>query len=83
MSRLSDVDHHVPLVRERWATIQSELFASAYQLAVEGKRLIDEGQLAAASQLLTDYMANNTRRMLSELGIIMFELEASKISMVL
>jgi dipeptidase len=74
---------NVPVIRERWATFQNEMFESAYQLAVEGKRLSDEGETAAAAQLLTGYMANNTHRMMNELEALLLDLQESKMQAVL
>lgn len=49
----------VPMVRQRWAQLQSRLFDSAYSAAREGKRLIDEGHKDAAAQMLTNSMGEN------------------------
>jgi dipeptidase len=50
----------VPAVRERWAKFQAQLFETAYEVAREGRRLIDEGHASRASRTLTDYMEENT-----------------------
>jgi hypothetical protein len=54
----------IPDIREQWAKFQSRLFETAYQMATEGRHLIDNGKIDTASRLLTDYMAENVRVML-------------------
>jgi dipeptidase len=49
----------VPAVREQWEAFQGQLFETAYEVAREGRRLLDDGRTARASRLLTDYMAEN------------------------
>ena len=51
-------------VRGQWETLQTSLFATAYDMAGEGKRLIDQGHEEAAMQLLRQYMAENVAEML-------------------
>ena len=58
-------EERIPPVRERWATFQGQLFETAYEMAREGRRLIDDDKHAKASRLLTDYMAENTSTMLA------------------
>jgi secernin len=60
-------------VRQEWAEFQQELLASAYPLAREGRRLLDNGQTDAASELLTDYMKTNVAEMRSRLAGILRE----------
>jgi dipeptidase len=57
-------DELVPAICDRWTELQKQLFASAAQMAVEGRRMLDEGKEAEVSQVLTDYMAANTSTML-------------------
>lgn len=52
-------------IRLAWAPLQAELLASAYAFARDGRALIDAGKPGAASELLTEYMAENTSRMLA------------------
>ena len=49
---------------QRWARWQEQLFASAAQMAIEGRQLLDAGQPDAAGRVLTEYMARNTATML-------------------
>lgn len=65
LSRLAraDVDRRVPFIREHWAGFQNQLFESAYQIAHEGRRLLDEGHADEASRFLSDYMKENTLTM--------------------
>lgn len=51
-------------IRARWAEIQEELFDSAYEIAEQGRRLLDQGDSETASIALTAYMAENTDTML-------------------
>ncbi len=62
-------------VRSRWQPLQASLLASAYPLAQQAKKLIDSGEEAKASRLLSDYMAENTRQMLGELKRMLAEIE--------
>lgn len=49
----------IPAVQKQWAKFQSQLFETAYEVAREGCRLMDDGRKSKASRLLTDYMAEN------------------------
>lgn len=51
-------------VRAAWAPVQEGLFGSAYDVAREGRRPIDDGQPEEAEAMLTRYMAENTAEML-------------------
>jgi secernin len=62
-------------VRGRWAELQGRLFDSAYAMAVEGRRAIDEGQVDDASRRLTEYMEENTAAMLGELAAMLREFQ--------
>ncbi len=53
-------------IRADLSVLQSELFESAYDIAREGRILVGNGANGAASKLLTEYMAENTRRVLSK-----------------
>lgn len=55
----------IPTVREQWAKFQAQLFETAYQIAYEGRRLIDKGETDTAAHLLTDYMQENVSTMLA------------------
>jgi dipeptidase len=57
-------DARAAFVREAWAPVQDALFASAYEMARDGQRSIDDGRAADANALLTRYMAENTATML-------------------
>ena len=54
----------IPTVREKWKELQTQLFTTAYEIAKEGKFLIERGCENTANQLLTRYMAENTETML-------------------
>ena len=60
-----DPEGRAPAVRDRWSSFQSQLVEAAYPMAHEARRLIDDGQDDAASRILSDYMNENVRRMLS------------------
>lgn len=55
----------VGALRSAWSGLQAGLLESAYQVAAEGRRLIDEGQGEAASTMLTEYMAANAEKALA------------------
>ncbi|MBT4496894.1 MAG: hypothetical protein HOC74_04195 [Gemmatimonadetes bacterium] len=62
-------------VRERWADLQRQLFDSAYAMAGEGRRAIDEGNVDEASRRLTEYMEENTAAMLGEVKDMLREFQ--------
>ncbi len=51
-------------VHEGWWDLQKGLFGSAYDMAVQGRVMIDAGETRAAAEMLTGYMADNTESML-------------------
>lgn len=53
-------------IRSELSVLQNELFESAYDIAEKGRDLIENGANGAASELLTNYMAENTRRVISK-----------------
>ncbi|MAF09493.1 secernin-3 [Candidatus Poribacteria bacterium] len=57
-------DARAEAVREAWAPVQDALSVSAYEMAGEGRRSIDDGRATDANALLTRYMAENTATML-------------------
>ena len=50
--------------RQAWAGLQEELFESAGAIAVEARELIDGGREGEAQSRLSEYMRENTARML-------------------
>ena len=54
----------IPVVRATWKEIQTKFFMTAYEIAKEGKFLIEQGCERTANQLLTRYMAENVEVML-------------------
>jgi len=54
----------IDAVRAGWCGLQDEMWVSAYNVAIEGKRLIDDGQSEQAKAMLTRYVAANVRIML-------------------
>ena len=54
----------VTLVRRRWQGLQEEMMSTAYDVAVEGKRLIDAGEHERAERMLTLYVNENVGIML-------------------
>jgi dipeptidase len=54
----------IPLVRNKWQTLQAQLFETAYPIAQKAQQLINSGSDKEASQLLTNYMTKNTQTML-------------------
>ncbi len=61
-------EERVGTVRQEWSALQQSLFERTYPLAVEGKRLLDNGQTEAASRLLTDFMEASVAEMLTRLN---------------
>jgi secernin len=53
-------------IRSELAVLQNELFESAYEMASKGREYIDGGSANLASELLTNYMAENTSRVISK-----------------
>jgi hypothetical protein len=51
-------------VRNKWQTLQAQLFETAYPIAQKAQQLINSGSDKEASQLLTNYMTKNTQTML-------------------
>ena len=54
----------IPVVQAKWRELQTQLFTTAYEIAKEGKFLIERGCENTANQLLTRYMAENVDTML-------------------
>jgi secernin len=67
----------VPLVRQRWASLQSELLESAYRIAAEGQRLLDRGESGTAERKLTEYMTANVEEALGAARELIHSLEAA------
>ncbi|MBN4064677.1 hypothetical protein JYU04_02965 [Dehalococcoides mccartyi] len=53
-------------IRGELAVLQNELFESAYDVAIKGRDLIENGSAGLASELLTNYMAENALRVISK-----------------
>jgi secernin len=51
-------------VREAWRPVQEELFASAYDVAREGREMLDAGRVEDCAALLTGYMGERAEAML-------------------
>jgi dipeptidase len=67
----------IPTVQEKWKELQTQLFTTAYEIAKEGKFLIERGCENTANQLLTRYMAENTETMLETVRGILSDVEQS------
>ena len=63
-TRLGDAfdEDAVAALRSEWVEMQQELLVSAYEMAVEGRDLIDMGKENRASKMLTKYMRAHTER---------------------
>ena len=57
-------------IRSELAVLQKELFESAYEMAKKGREYIDGGSTNLANELLTNYMAENTQRVISKVKSI-------------
>jgi dipeptidase len=53
-------------IRSVLANLQQELFESAYEVAKNGRELIDNGSDDAATEMLTKFMAENAQRVISK-----------------
>ena len=56
----------VNAIRGEWAPVQNDLIDSAYEIAVEGSRLMEQGESAKAVELVTGYMESNTALVLGK-----------------
>ena len=54
----------IPTVQAKWRELQPQLLTTTYEIAEEGKFLIERGCENTANQLLTRYMAENVEMML-------------------
>ncbi len=70
-----DESSRIPTVQKKWETLQTQLFATAYQIAKEAKFLMDKGCQNTANQLLTQYMAENVEAMLRTVRGMLAEVE--------
>ena len=66
----------VALARRRWAPFHERLLVSAYQVARQGRRLLDMDRADEAGEMLTGYMAENTSAMLAILAELLDDLAA-------
>jgi dipeptidase len=63
----------ISLIRETWATFQNQLFETAYQIAAEGRCLLDRAETDQATCLLTGYMADNVSKMAAMVSAMLDE----------
>lgn len=75
----AEPEMRVPLVRERWASFQAQLLESAYPIAREGRRLLDQGHADEAKRLLSIYMAETVSTMLALAAQMVDEFEAQRV----
>ena len=67
----------IPVVQAKWRELQTQLFTTAYEIAKEGKFLIERGCENTANQLLTRYMAENVDTMLGTVRGMLSDVEQS------
>ena len=67
----------IPTVQAKWRELQTQLFTTAYEIAKEGKFLIERGCENTANQLLTRYMAENVETMLETVRGMLSDVEQS------
>jgi dipeptidase len=60
-----DIESRGPLVQDGWKLLQDQLLDRAYEVAREGRRLLDLELRGQAVGLLTDYMSQNTALMVA------------------
>jgi len=53
-------------IRSELSSLQTELFESAYEIAQQGRDLAVNGDIAALRVLLTNYMFENARSVISK-----------------
>jgi hypothetical protein len=53
-------------IRVELAKLQNEMLESAYEVAENGRGLIGDGTDGAATEMLTKYMSENARRVISK-----------------
>tara|TARA_B100000470_G_scaffold76083_1_gene58553 strand:+ start:698 stop:2035 length:1338 start_codon:yes stop_codon:yes gene_type:complete len=53
-------------IRSELSVLQTELFGSAYEIARQGRDLAANGEIVALRSLLTKYMGENTRQVISK-----------------
>jgi hypothetical protein len=53
-------------IRSELSALQTELFGSAYEIARQGRDLAANGEIVALRSLLTKYMFENTRQVISK-----------------
>lgn len=53
-------------IRDAWRSLQAELLESAYEVAAQGRELLDSGDTAEVQDLLTGYMATNFGRAMAK-----------------
>ena len=68
-------EERVPLVRARWAQLQADFFASAYEIARQGRDLIDKGRTEEAERKLAEYMRGNVEVVLQSVGEMIEEFQ--------
>ncbi|HZO88017.1 MAG TPA: C69 family dipeptidase [Chthonomonadaceae bacterium] len=66
-------EERVGTVRQEWAEMQGRLLRSAYDVAAEGRRLIDAGREEAAGRLVADYMNENVTEMRARISRMLKE----------
>ncbi|RKU11714.1 secernin-3 [Candidatus Poribacteria bacterium] len=67
----------IPTVQAKWQEFQTQLLTTAYEIAKEGKFLIERGCENTANQLLTRYMAENVETMLETVRGLLSDVEQS------
>ena len=67
----------IPIIQAKWKEFQTQLFTTAYEIAKEGKFLIERGCERTVNQLLTRYMAENVETMLETVQGILSGVEQS------
>ena len=67
----------IPTVQAKWQELQTQLLTTAYEIAKEGKFLIERGCENTANQLLTRYMAENVEAMLETVREMLADVEQS------
>ena len=53
-------------IRSELSSLQTELFESAYEIAQQGRDLAVNGDIAALRVLLTNYMSENAKSVISK-----------------
>jgi ribosomal protein S17E len=56
----------VDAIRDEWKPLQQEFVKSAYEVASQAYKFVQEGEFQEATRLTTTYMDSNTKKVLNK-----------------